>query len=317
MQCGRPLLAIRTLRSGGTLRTLSSRSRTELLKNRSHEQALPAAQHGEAATRERLDSAPRLEGALPAASGARRNRARFVGVAAPGACAAEGWSATRKPALTRSFMSLVMAPDASAISPGARLRILAAGQKAALRGPMSHITESAPSSFAGLAACAVPARRGGLGGTVDTIQSDVQTMHATRRVAAHPGYDVHELTLASGTVVREFVGPGRHRLRRRLARADQARPSATARHRAFSASSRRRASRTATTARWRFAIPTWSSSPVGRMRNFAGRAYLPGAGAGVGLGGRHSMIRHAVSRRGALLVLLVAAVVGGCGGGGG
>src|ERR1039458_677209 len=46
-----------------------------------------------------------------------------------------------------------------------------------------------------------------LGGTVDTVQGDVLDMHATRRVAMHAGYVVHELTLASGTVVREFVGP--------------------------------------------------------------------------------------------------------------
>jgi len=44
-----------------------------------------------------------------------------------------------------------------------------------------------------------------LGGTPDTVQADQLQMHATRRVASQTGYEVHELALPSGTVVREFV----------------------------------------------------------------------------------------------------------------
>jgi hypothetical protein len=46
-----------------------------------------------------------------------------------------------------------------------------------------------------------------LGGTVDTVQGDGLSMHATRHVATHASYDVHELALGSGTLVREFVAP--------------------------------------------------------------------------------------------------------------
>jgi hypothetical protein len=46
-----------------------------------------------------------------------------------------------------------------------------------------------------------------LGGTIDTVHTDATHMRATRRAASQPGYDVHELTLGSGTLVREFVTP--------------------------------------------------------------------------------------------------------------
>jgi hypothetical protein len=46
-----------------------------------------------------------------------------------------------------------------------------------------------------------------LGGAFETVQTDASHMHATRRVAGHAGYEVHELALGSGTVVREFVAP--------------------------------------------------------------------------------------------------------------
>jgi hypothetical protein len=46
-----------------------------------------------------------------------------------------------------------------------------------------------------------------LGGSIVTVQNDELHMHAARRVASQTGYDVHELTLPSGTVVREFVAP--------------------------------------------------------------------------------------------------------------
>jgi hypothetical protein len=46
-----------------------------------------------------------------------------------------------------------------------------------------------------------------LGGSSDTVQTDEAQMRAARRLASHTGHDVHELVLGSGTVVREFVGP--------------------------------------------------------------------------------------------------------------
>ena len=46
-----------------------------------------------------------------------------------------------------------------------------------------------------------------LGGTLDTAQAGNAPLRETRRVASHDGYEVHETVLASGTVVREFTGP--------------------------------------------------------------------------------------------------------------
>jgi len=46
-----------------------------------------------------------------------------------------------------------------------------------------------------------------LGGSLDTVEADAAHMKATRRVASRPGYQVHEIVLGSGTVVREFSGP--------------------------------------------------------------------------------------------------------------
>jgi Protein of unknown function (DUF2844) len=46
-----------------------------------------------------------------------------------------------------------------------------------------------------------------LGGTLATVRADEVHMHATRSVADHAGYEVHELVLGSGTVVREFASP--------------------------------------------------------------------------------------------------------------
>jgi hypothetical protein len=46
-----------------------------------------------------------------------------------------------------------------------------------------------------------------LGGTIDSVHSDELQMHALRSVANRSAYDVHELVLNSGTVVREFVAP--------------------------------------------------------------------------------------------------------------
>jgi len=72
---------------------------------------------------------------------------------------------------------------------------------------MSPLERNRAVVLAGLAACACLPAFAALGGAVDTIQGDVQSMRATRHLASHAGYDVHELTLGSGTVVREFVGP--------------------------------------------------------------------------------------------------------------
>ena len=100
-------------------------------------------------------------------------------------------------------------------------------------------------------------------------------MRATRHVATHTGYDVHELTLGSGTVVREFVGPAgtvfgvawqgpiKPDLQRLLG-AGFERFVAAARvphgdHRSLSVRD-----------------PDLIVESAGRMRNFTGRAYLPG-----------------------------------------
>lgn len=45
-----------------------------------------------------------------------------------------------------------------------------------------------------------------LGGSVDSVKADESQMKAARRVAGRAGYEVHEMTLPTGTVVREFVG---------------------------------------------------------------------------------------------------------------
>jgi hypothetical protein len=46
-----------------------------------------------------------------------------------------------------------------------------------------------------------------LGGDANTPQADQRKMQATLRVSPGPRYAVHELTLATGTVVREYVSP--------------------------------------------------------------------------------------------------------------
>jgi Protein of unknown function (DUF2844) len=139
---------------------------------------------------------------------------------------------------------------------------------------MSHIHRIRAVIFASLAACQCLPAAAALGGTVDTVQSDVQTMRATRRVATHPGYDVHELTLASGTVVREFVGPGgtvfgvawqgpiKPDLEQLLGTGF---PRLVAAARVPHGDHRSLAVR----------APDLVVESGGRMRNFAGRAYLP------------------------------------------
>jgi hypothetical protein len=140
---------------------------------------------------------------------------------------------------------------------------------------MSRIHRIGAAIFVALVACECLPAAAALGGAVTTVQSDVQTMRATRRVATHTGYDVHELTLASGTVVREFVGPAgtvfgvawqgpiKPDLERLLG-AGFPRLVAAARvphgdHRSLAVRD-----------------PDLVVESGGRMRNFAGRAYLPG-----------------------------------------
>jgi len=46
-----------------------------------------------------------------------------------------------------------------------------------------------------------------LGGMLDSVEADQSRMHATRRIADRNGYQVHEMVLSGGTVVREFATP--------------------------------------------------------------------------------------------------------------
>jgi hypothetical protein len=114
-----------------------------------------------------------------------------------------------------------------------------------------------------------------LGGNFDTVRTAEAQMHATRRVASHTGYDVHELVLGSGTVVREFVaptglvfavtwqGPIKPDLNQLLGgyfpRLVAAGQSPHRDHRSLS-----------------LQAPDLVIESGGRMRGFAGRAYLPG-----------------------------------------
>ncbi|HUL63702.1 MAG TPA: DUF2844 domain-containing protein [Burkholderiaceae bacterium] len=114
-----------------------------------------------------------------------------------------------------------------------------------------------------------------LGGALDTVNTDEVALQAVRRVASRAAaHEVHELTLASGTVVREFVarsgtvfavawqGPFKPDLNQllgayfpRLVAAGQMRH---ADHRALAVHA-----------------PDLVIESGGRMRAFAGRAYLP------------------------------------------
>ena len=119
-----------------------------------------------------------------------------------------------------------------------------------------------------------PAAQAALGGSLGSVQADELQLHAVRRVASRSGFELHTLTLASGTQVREFVdasgtvfgvawsGPlmpdlnqvlGRH-FTRLVARSQQ--PHAD--HRLL-----------------QLQADDLVIVSGGRMRNFAGRAYLP------------------------------------------
>jgi Protein of unknown function (DUF2844) len=45
-----------------------------------------------------------------------------------------------------------------------------------------------------------------LGERAASVESDTAKLHATLKVTPHGGYAVHEMTLDSGTLVREFIG---------------------------------------------------------------------------------------------------------------
>lgn len=47
-----------------------------------------------------------------------------------------------------------------------------------------------------------------LGEPETSVQGDAATLHAQVRMAQHSAYHVHEMTLASGTVVHEYVAAG-------------------------------------------------------------------------------------------------------------
>ena len=123
-----------------------------------------------------------------------------------------------------------------------------------------------------------------LGGTIDTVQADQASMHATRRLASRASYSVHELVLDSGTVVREFAAPSgtvfavtwqgpikpdlNQLLGAHFPRLVAAGNSAHGSHRAL-----------------RVQDPDLVIESGGRMRAFTGRAYLPAlVPAGVPLG---------------------------------
>ena len=64
-------------------------------------------------------------------------------------------------------------------------------------------------AFAALAGCCTFAASGAaqaaLGGRYASIAADQAQLHASIKMTAHSAYEVHELTLASGTTVREYV----------------------------------------------------------------------------------------------------------------
>jgi hypothetical protein len=113
-----------------------------------------------------------------------------------------------------------------------------------------------------------------LGGALDSVAADQSAMQASRRVADYSAYQVHELTLSSGTVAREYVtpsgtvfavvwqGPRQPNLDQLLgvhfARLVEAEKAPHRDHR-----------------RLAMHAPDLVIDSGGRMRSFAGRAYLP------------------------------------------
>lgn len=146
-------------------------------------------------------------------------------------------------------------------APSVSSSLMAAGQRVLTTSLLLFVAGGAPAWAA-------------LGGSIDSVDGDARSLHATRRLAAHSGYEVHELTLASGTIVREFAtssgtvfgvawqGPVKPDLSQllgphfvRMVAAGQ-RPHGD--HRSL-----------------RVAAPDLVVESGGRMRAFAGRAYLP------------------------------------------
>jgi hypothetical protein len=113
-----------------------------------------------------------------------------------------------------------------------------------------------------------------LGGDVDSVHSDGASMKSAVRVTASEGFAVHEITAASGTVLREFVGAdgkvfaiawhgmGNPDLRQVLgsyyARYEQGAATTPHSHRQLA-----------------IALPDFVFINTGRQRAFAGRAWVP------------------------------------------
>lgn len=113
-----------------------------------------------------------------------------------------------------------------------------------------------------------------LGAAVDSIQVDQSQMKASAKLARRSAYEVHEMTLASGTVVREYAangtvfgvawqGPAQPDLRQLLGASFPRLAAAAAQphgsHRLLAVHE-----------------PDLVIESGGRMRAFVGRAYLPG-----------------------------------------
>jgi hypothetical protein len=65
----------------------------------------------------------------------------------------------------------------------------------------------APLGFALLAQSASPIAHAALGGDATSVETDRVNMKGQARVTSIAGYTVHEITLPSGTVVREYISP--------------------------------------------------------------------------------------------------------------
>ena len=114
-----------------------------------------------------------------------------------------------------------------------------------------------------------------LGGTHATIEADAASMRALRHdTAAHASYQVHELTLASGTVVREFIAPSGSVFAvawQGPFKPDLSQVLGAYFPRAVAAGQERRVDHRRLTVHARDLV----IESGGRMRAFAGRAYLP------------------------------------------
>jgi hypothetical protein len=62
----------------------------------------------------------------------------------------------------------------------------------------------------GLGLCYCEASSAALGASVESVGADMRVFRAERRITPQPGYEMHELTAASGTVVREYADKAGH-----------------------------------------------------------------------------------------------------------